>query len=241
MATNSSQVDFMTFYYAVHTRNRPTYELRSIVACVHHTRAPTSTIYTTSICTPGIGTGEAGYLHGVWASRSPVTALVVAHTPIISRVLDIPSPLSASSFWVRVRVSVRRCYRFSGLYAFHLSGDVAVGIRRPMIAVLMAYNATASSTLALLQCAGHWGATSARKAHLRIALEDEVRRGVGPRLLVRVVRLLVLSDFGSLARWVRRSIPPLTPHCTALVAQSSPNPLSWDLMLRLKIPVCCYF
>ena len=24
------------------------------------------------------------------------------------------------SFWIRVRVSVRRCYRFSGLYAFHL-------------------------------------------------------------------------------------------------------------------------
>jgi hypothetical protein len=113
--------------------------------------------YTTSICTPGIGTEEAGYLHGVWASRSPVTALVVAHTPIVGKVLDIPSPLSASRIWVRVRVSVRRCYRFSGLYAFHLSGDVAVGTRRPRIAVLAAYNATASSTLALLQCAGRLG------------------------------------------------------------------------------------
>ena len=71
-------------------------------------------------------------------------------------ILDIPSPLSASSFWVRVRVGVRRCYRFSGLYAFHSSGDVAVGIRRRRIAVLMAYNATASSTLALVQCSGHW-------------------------------------------------------------------------------------
>ena len=79
---------------------------------------------------------------------------VAAHTPIISRVLDIPSPPSASSFWVRVRVSVRRCYQFSGLYAFHLSGDVAVGIRRPRIAVLIAYKATASSTLALLQYVG---------------------------------------------------------------------------------------
>ena len=78
------------------------------------------------------------YLHGVWASRSPVTTLVVAHTPIVGKVLDIPSPLSASRIWVRVRVSVRRCYRFSGLYAFHLSGDVAVGTRRPRIAVLMA-------------------------------------------------------------------------------------------------------
>ena len=63
--------------------------------------------------------------------------------------------------------------------------------------------------------------TSARKAHLRIALEDEVRRGVGPRLLVLMVRLLVLSNFGSLARWARRSIPPLTPHCTVLVAQKA--------------------
>ena len=68
------------------------------------------------------------------------------------------------------------------------------------------------------------GATSARKAHLRMALEDEVRRGVEPRLLVLMVRLLMLLDFGSLARWVRRSIQPLTPHYTALVAQSSPNP-----------------
>ena len=113
--------------------------------------------YTTSICTPGIGTGEAGYLHGVWASRSPVTALVVVYTPIISRVLDIPSPLSPSSFWVRVSVSVRRCYRFSGLYAFHSSDSVAVGIRRPRIVVLITYKATTSSTHALLQCAGHWG------------------------------------------------------------------------------------
>ena len=85
-----------------------------------------------------------------------MTALVVAHTPAFSRVLDIPSPLSPSSFWVRVRVSVRRCYRFSGLYAFHSSDSVAVGIRRPRIVVLMSYKATASSTHALLQCAGHW-------------------------------------------------------------------------------------
>ena len=158
MATNSSQVDFMAFYYAVHTRSRPIYELRSIVACVHHTRAPTSTIYHLNMHTRywhrggGVLTRRAGRV-----SRSPVSALVVAHAPITSRVLDILSPVSASRIWVRVRVSVRRCYRFSGLYAFHLSGDVAVGIRRPMIAVLMAYKATASSTLALLQCAGHWG------------------------------------------------------------------------------------
>lgn len=68
-----------------------------------------------------------------------------------------------------------------------------------------------------------------------MTLKDEVRRGVGPRLMVLMVRLLVLLHFGSLARWVRGSIPPLTPHCTVLVAQSSPNPLSWDLVLRLKI------
>ena len=40
--------------------------------------------------------------------------------------------------------------------------------------------------------------TSARKAHLRMTLEDEVRRGVGPRLLVLLVRLLVLGYFGAL-------------------------------------------
>ena len=40
--------------------------------------------------------------------------------------------------------------------------------------------------------------TSARKAHLRMTLEDGVRRGVGPRLLVLLVRLLVLGHFGAL-------------------------------------------
>ena len=86
----------------------------------------------------------------------PVTALVAAHTPIISRLLDIPSPLSVSSIWVRVSVSVRRCCRFSGLYAFHSSDSVAVGIPRRRIAVLMSYKTTASSTRALLQRVGHW-------------------------------------------------------------------------------------
>ena len=80
-----------------------------------------------------------------------------------------------------------------------------------------------------------WCTTTARKAHMRMRLEDEVRRGVGPRLVVMMVRLLLLWDFGSLARWVRGSIPPLTPHHTALVAQCSPNPLSWELMRLLKI------
>ena len=55
------------------------------------------------------------------------------------------------------------------------------------------------------------------------------------RLLVMMVRLLVLLNFGSLARWVRGSIPPLTPHCTVLVAQNSSNPLSWDLIRQLRI------
>mgnify|MGYP005683873987 FL=1 len=85
-----------------------------------------------------------------------MTAPVVAHTPIISRTLDIPSPLSVSSIWVRVSVSVRRCCRFSGLYAFHSSDSVAVGIPRRMIAVLVSYKTTTSSTLALLQRVGHW-------------------------------------------------------------------------------------
>ena len=117
-----------------------------------HPRVP----YTTSICIPGIGTGKAGYLHGVWVSRLPVTALVAAHTPTISRTLDTPSPLSVSSIWVRARVSVRRCCRFSGLYAFHSSDSVAVGIPRRIIAVLVSYKTTTSSTRALLQRVGHW-------------------------------------------------------------------------------------
>ena len=140
----------------------------------------------------------------------------------------MPSPVSASRIWVRVSVSVRRCCRFSGLCAFRSSGSVVVSIRRPRNAVLIAYTARASSTLALLQHVSRLvHHISARNAHLRMTLKDEVRRGVGPRLLVLMVRLLVLLNFGSLDRWVRGSTPPLTPHCTALVAQSSPNPLSW--------------
>ena len=124
--------------------------------CPSHEFGHPRVSYTTSICTPGIGTGEAGQLHGVWVSRLPVTALVAVHTPMISRTLDIPSPLSVSSIRVRVRVSVRRCCRFSGLYAFHSSDSVAVGIPRRIIAVLVSYKTTTSSTLALLQRVGHW-------------------------------------------------------------------------------------
>ena len=57
---------------------------------------------------------------------------------------------------VRVRVSVRRCCRFSRLYPFHSSDSAVVGIPRRMIAVLVLYRTTASSTLALLQRVGHW-------------------------------------------------------------------------------------
>jgi hypothetical protein len=52
----------------------------------------------------------------------------VIHPLSSEYVLDIPTPLSPSSFWVRVRVSVRRCYRFSGLYAFRSSDSVHVAV-----------------------------------------------------------------------------------------------------------------
>ena len=58
--------------------------------------------------------------------------------------------------------------------------------------------------------------TSARKAHLRITLEDGVRRGVRPRLLVLLVRLLVVIEYAALAHWVQGSIPPLALQCGAL-------------------------
>ena len=104
----------------------------------------------------------------------------------------------------RVIISVRRCYRFSGLYAFHSSGDVAVGIRRPRIVVLMAYKAAASSTLALLQCVGHWGCHICSKSTSEsdtIVLEGGVRRGGGPRLLLLMVRLLTERYHRALSRW----------------------------------------
>ena len=79
---SSKLVDFMAFYYAVHTRSRPICELRLIVACVNHTRAPTSTIYIPPQYAHPVFTRGGRYLHGVWASRSPVivTALVVVES-----------------------------------------------------------------------------------------------------------------------------------------------------------------
>ena len=58
--------------------------------------------------------------------------------------------------------------------------------------------------------------TSARKAHLRMTLEDGVRRGVGPRLLVLLVRLLVVIEYAALAHWMQGAIPPLALQCGAL-------------------------
>ena len=58
-------------------------------------------------------------------------------------------------------------------------------------------------TITRLRCCNvlaAWGTTSARKAHLRMTLKDEVRRGVEPRLLVLMVRLLVLLN------WITRSL-----------------------------------
>ena len=46
-----------------------------------------------------------------------------------------------------------------------------------------------------------WCTTSARKAHMRMALEDEVRRGVGPGLLLMMVRLLADRSHRALSRW----------------------------------------
>ena len=43
--------------------------------------------------------------------------------------------------------------------------------------------------------------TSAREAHMRMALEGGVRRGVGPRLLVLMVRLLAERYHRALSRW----------------------------------------
>ena len=171
----------------------------------------------------------AVHLLGAWVSRLLVTALVVmlvvAYTPIISRTLAMPSLLSGSSIWVRVRV--RRCCRFSRLYMHFIRrvvswsahdgrGSLCWCRTRPQPAACLRWSDAVATGRT----------TSARKAHLRMALEDGVRRGVGPRLLVLVVRLLVLLNFGAPAHRMRGAIPPLAPHCAILVAQSSPNPLS---------------
>ena len=176
-----------------------------------HPRVP----YATSICTPGIGAGEAGYLHGVWESRSPVTALVVVHMPASNRVLDIPSPLSPSSFWVSVIVSVRRCCRFSGLHAFDSSSEFTVGIRRPTIVVLVSHKAQASSTLALLQCAGHGGCHN----RLKSTSENDTRGRGQTRSqtssALQMVRLPTERDYRALSRWMYYALCLSHSHCAS--------------------------
>ena len=58
--------------------------------------------------------------------------------------------------------------------------------------------------------------TSARKSHLRMTPEDEVRRGVEPRLRVLMERLLVLWNFNTAS----------DTHCTVLVAQKHAKPIT---------------
>ena len=58
--------------------------------------------------------------------------------------------------------------------------------------------------------------TSTRKAHMRMTLEDGVSRGVGPLLLVLLVRLIVVIEYAALAHWVQGPIPPPALQCGAL-------------------------
>ena len=51
---------------------------------------------------------------------------------------------------------------------------------------------------------------------MRMTLEDGARRGVRPRLLVLLVRLLVVIEYTALAHWVSGSTPPLALQCGAL-------------------------
>ena len=125
---------------------------------------------------------------------------------------------------VKVRVSVRRFGRFGGLYAFHSSGSVMASMRRPRTVALVSYKATASSTLALLQHVGHWVPNIRSKSTSENGTAGWGQKRSRTSSVVLMVRMLLLWDFGSLARWVRGSIPPLAPHCIILVAQSSPNP-----------------
>ena len=81
--------------------------------------------------------------------------------------------------------------------------------------------------------------TSARKAHMRITLEDGVRRGVRPRLLVLLVRLLVVIEYAALAHWVQGSIPPLALQCGALSLKIVLAASLSLLALRAKKVFCC--
>ena len=146
----------------------------------------------------------------------------------------MPSPLSVSSIWVRVSVSVRRCCGFSGLYAFHSSDSAVVGIPRRMIAVLVSYKTTASSTRASLQHVGHWA------HHIRPKSTSENDPGGWGQKRSRTSSACCNGTTASVVVfWSTRSLDArlnitLTIHCTLLVAQSSPIPLKRLLASRPK-------
>jgi hypothetical protein len=85
----------------------------------------------------------------------------------------------------------------------------------------MVFKAVASRTGALLQCGGRSVRHIPSKSASEMVLEDGARRGVGPRLLVLLVRLLVVLDYTALAHWMSGSIPPLALQYCSVVRSHS--------------------
>ena len=112
----------------------------------------------------------------------------------------------------------------------HSPGSATVGIQQPEIVVLMVFESVASRTGALLHCSGRSVRHIPSKSASEMVLEDGARRGVGPRLLVLLVRLLVVLDYTALVHWMSGSIPPLALQCGALslkiVLAASPSLLA---------------
>ena len=113
----------------------------------------------------------------------------------------------------------------------HSPGRATVGIQQPQIVVVMPYKTVASRAGALLQCGGRSVRHIPSKSTSEMVLEDGARRGVGPRLLVLLVRLLVVLEYIALAHWMPGSIPPLALQCGALslkiVLAASPSLLAY--------------
>ena len=113
----------------------------------------------------------------------------------------------------------------------HSPGSATVGTQQPEIVVLIVFESVASRTGALLQCGGRSVRHIPSKSASEMVLEDGARRGVGPRLLVLLVRLLVVLDYTALAHWMSGSIPPLALQCGALslkiVLAASPSLLAY--------------
>ena len=145
-----------------------------------HSR-PGTTNYLNAICTPSIGIGDAVHSHVVGVHVARVTTRGVVHIYMRAAAATGEIDLAGYTYFVSWVMTWVVYDNRKSTTRWHTKLQPVVQVHHNVV--------TAGCD------------TSARKAHTRMTLENGVKRGVRPRLLVLLVRLLVLGYLGALARW----------------------------------------